>query len=149
MIVAQLDRDRLLELPLSEFGGASPGQKERFRVEFPINDPRGVIGWEAFEPNRATEWSFWHDEFHVCLGGSAEVELTLPPNHGEVLSQTIGTGDAVLILAGTRARFHVGDEPYVHVCLIAPRFEYAKYLLTEDYARVAGGPRATVPDPGS
>lgn len=142
MIVTHLDTERLLASPVREFGGSSPGQKERFQVEFLVNDPRGVVAYEAFEPGRATEWCFWHDEFHVCVGGEAEVELTLPPDHGEVLRQTIKTGDAVLILAGTRARFHVPDgAPYLHVCLIAPRYEYAGYLLKRDYEAVANGPR--------
>ena len=144
MLVTHLDRDRLLNLPMSEFGGASPGSKERFQLEFLVNDPRGVICWEAFEAGRATEWCFWHDEFHVCMSGSARVTFTLPPNHQDVLHAEIHPNDAVLIVAGTRARFEVPEsEPYVHVSLFQPRYEYARYLLKKDYTgldRRPGGP---------
>lgn len=142
MLIAELDRERLLALAPSEFGGSSPGEKERFRLEFIVNDPRGVICWEAFDAGRTTEWSYWHDEFHVCMGGSAEVEYTLPPNHQEVLRATIRTGNAVLILAGTRARFTVpAAEPYVHVSLFQPRYEYAKYLLEGEYSALSRRPK--------
>ena len=68
------------------------------------------------------------------MAGSAEVTYTLPPNHQEVLTTSIREGDALLILAGTRARFDVpDDEPYVHVSLFQPRYEYAKYLLDKRY----------------
>lgn len=134
MIITHLDREELLEREPTVFGGNSPGDKESFRLSFPINDPQGVVCWEAFDAGRSTEWAFWHSEFHVCLGGSADVTYTLPPNHQEVLKTSIGLGDAVLILAGTRARFDVpAGEPYVHVSLFQPRFEYAKYLLDERY----------------
>ena len=135
MIVTHLDPERLLASPPFEFGGPSPGSKESFRLQFLINDPSGVVCWEAFDAGRATEWAFWHAEFHVCMSGAADVEFTLPPNHQEVLRTSIRRGDAVLILAGTRARFDVpGTEPYVHVSLFQPRYEYAKYLLKQDYS---------------
>jgi hypothetical protein len=137
MIVTHLDPERLLSLPLSEFGGSSPGEKERFQLQFLVNDARGVIGHEAFEAGRATEWSFWHDEFHVCLSGAASVDFTLPPDHDEVLHTEIGQGDALLILAGTRARFHVSESgPYVHAFLFMPRYEYNRYLLKKDWTAV-------------
>jgi hypothetical protein len=145
MLIAELDRDHLLSLPPSEFGGPSPGDKEHFRLEFIVNDPRGVICWEAFDAGRVTEWSYWHDEFHVCMSGSASVEYTLPPNHQEVLTATIRAGNAVLILAGTRARFNVPpDGPYVHVSLFQPRYEYARYLLEGDYSGLHHRPRRPV-----
>jgi hypothetical protein len=135
VIVTHLDAESLLAAPHSEFGGPSPGSKESFRLQFLVNDPKGVVCWEAFDAGRATEWAFWHDEFHVCMSGSADVEFTLPPNHQEVLKAEIRTGDAVLILAGTRARFHVPEAaPYIHVSLFQPRYEYAKYLLKRDYS---------------
>ena len=145
MLVAHLDRDHLLSLPHSKFGGSSPGEVEAFRLEFLVNDPRGVICWEAFDAGRDTEWSYLHEEFHVCMSGGAHVVFTLPPNHQKVLETDIKAGDAVLILAGTRARFTVpADEPYVHVSLFSPRYEYAKYLLEEDYGRLQHRPRRSV-----
>ncbi len=137
MIVTHLDREELLDREPTVFGGMSPGSKESFRLSFPINDPHGVVCWEAFDAGRSTEWAFWHSEFHVCLGGSADVTYTLPPNHQDVLTTSIREGDAVLILAGTRARFDVppGD-PYVHVSLFQPRYEYAKYLLEKRYDKL-------------
>ncbi|MHB8489391.1 MAG: hypothetical protein ACYDC4_09440 [Candidatus Dormibacteria bacterium] len=137
MIVTHLDPERLLATPHTEFGGSSPGTKESFRLQFLVNDPRGVVCWEAFDAGRATEWAFWHDEFHVCMSGAANVEFTLPPNHQEVLHAEIRQGDAVLIVAGTRARFDIpGSEPYVHVSLFQPRYDYAKYLLKHDYSEL-------------
>ncbi|HEY2597520.1 MAG TPA: hypothetical protein VGJ79_03475 [Candidatus Dormibacteraeota bacterium] len=137
MIVTHLDADRLLGLSPSRFGGSSPGLEEEFQLEFLVNDPRGVICFEAFEAGRATEWSFWHDEFHVCLSGRASIEYTLAPNHRQVLHTEIGPNDALLILAGTRARFHVPkDAPYVHVSLFQPRYEYAKYLREDDFSKL-------------
>ncbi len=145
MLITHLDRERLLNLPKSEFGGSSPGSTEQFRLEFLVNDPRGVICWEAFDAGRDTEWSYWHDEFHVCMSGEAKVTFTLPPNHQKVLTAEIKKGDAVLILAGTRARFTVPDaEPYVHVSLFQPRYDYAKYLLTEEYEQLGRRPRRGV-----
>lgn len=140
MIVTHLDPEQLLATPPTEFGGSSPGTKQSFRLLFPVNDPRGVVCWEAFDAGRATEWAFWHDEFHVCMSGAADVEFTLPPNHQQVLHTQIGPGDAVLILAGTRARFTVpGSEPYMHVSLFQPRYDYAKYLLKQDYSGIDRG----------
>lgn len=135
MIVAHFDRESVLAIEPTEYGGPSPGQLERFRLTFPVNDPQGVICWEAFDAGRTTNWSYLHAEFHVCMSGSADVEFTLPPNQTEVLTTRITQGDAVLILAGTRAAFHVPDtEPYVHISLFQPRYEYAKYLLKQDYS---------------
>ncbi len=135
MVITHLDTESLLAAPHTEFGGNSPGSKERFRLQFLVNDSKGVVCWEAFDAGKATEWAFWHDEFHVCMSGAADVEFTLPPNHGEVLHAKIRPMDAVLIIAGTRARFTVpGDEPYVHVSLFQPQYQYAKYLLKRDYS---------------
>lgn len=137
MIITHLDADELMSREPTTFGGSSPGDTERFRLTFPINDPQGVVCWEAFDAGRSTEWSYWHAEFHVCMSGSAEVEYTLPPNHQEILRTTIHAGDAVLILAGTRARFDVPpEEPYIHVSLFQPRYEYSKYLLAQDYSQL-------------
>lgn len=135
MIIAHFDRGEVLGLEPTEYGGSSPGQTERFRLTFPVNDPQGVICWEAFDAGRTTEWSYWHAEFHVCMSGSADVEYTLPPNHAEIITAHIAAGDALLILAGTRARFSVPEsDPYVHISLFQPRYEYAKYLLKRDYS---------------
>ncbi len=137
MIVTHLNSKRLLSLVPTKFGGSSPGREEKFMLEFLVNDPRGVICFEAFEAGRATEWSFWHDEFHVCLSGSATVEYTLAPNHREVLQTEIGPNDALLILAGTRARFNVPDDgPYVHVSLFQPRYEYPRYMREDDFTHL-------------
>ncbi len=137
MIITHLDPDELMSIEPTTFGGSSPGETERFRLTFPINDPQGVVCWEAFDAGRSTEWSYWHAEFHVCMSGSAEVEYTLPPNHQEIIKTSIHPGDALLILAGTRARFDVPDkEPYIHVSLFQPRYEYAKYLLAQDYSQL-------------
>jgi hypothetical protein len=145
VLIGHFDRERLLKLKPSEFGGSSPGDKEHFRLEFVINDPRGVICFEAFEAGADTEWAYWHDEFHVCMSGSASVEYTLPPNHQQLLRAEIKTGDALLILGGTRARFTVpAAEPYVHASLFQPRYDYAKYLLTEKYDEMGRAPSRPV-----
>ncbi|HTX00667.1 MAG TPA: hypothetical protein VMD59_17945 [Acidimicrobiales bacterium] len=135
MIIAHFDREQVLALEPTEYGGMSPGEKERFRLTFPVNDPQGVICWEAFDAGKSTSWSYWHAEFHVCMSGSARIVYTLPPNHTEILETEIRPGDAMLVLAGTRARFDVPEsEPYVHMSLFQPRYEYSKYLLKQDYS---------------
>ncbi len=134
MIDCKLDVERLLAQPLTEFGGPVVGQKERFKVDFMVNDPRGNIAFEAFEPHQETRWAFWHDEVHVIWGGEAEVSYTLPPNHNKVVKKTFKKGDCYLILDGTRATFNVtSDEPYLHICIIMPRFEYNKWQIKEQY----------------
>ena len=137
MIIAHFDRAEVLALEPKKYGGSIPGRTERFRLTFPVNDPQGVIAWEAFDAGKTTEWSYWHPEFHVCMSGSADIEYTLPPNHTQILRTHVREGDAILILGGTRAIFHVPEgEPYVHMSLFQPRYEYSKYLLSQDYSGV-------------
>ena len=134
MIVFHLDDERLLAGPLQEFGGPVVGSRERFKVEFPVNDPRGCIAYEAFMPGDTVHWAFWHDEVHVVTAGEAEVEYTLAPNHNKVVKRTMGQGDTYLILDGTRATFRVTSAtPYLHVCVIMPRFDYSRWQLKEEF----------------
>ena len=50
MIACHLDTEALLGKPLQEFGGPEVGSKEQFKVNFLVNDPRGIIAYEAFLP---------------------------------------------------------------------------------------------------
>ena len=134
MISCRLDADALLGGPLQEFGGPEVGSKEQFKVKFLVNDPRGIIAYEAFLPGATARWAFWHDEIHVIQGGEAEVTYTVAPNHQKVATKTFRKGDAYLILNGTRATFRVAPgEPYLHVCIMMPRMEYARWQLKEEY----------------
>lgn len=131
MIICKLDETKLDDI---ECGGSEVGKKEHFKVKFFVNDPAGSIALESFLPGATVNWAFWHDEVHVVLGGEAEVEYTLPPNHRKVCQARIGKGQAYLILAGTRTKFKIiSREPYLHACVIMPRFHYEKRLLKEEY----------------
>ena len=134
MIACRLDTEALLSKEVQEFGGPEVGSKEQFKVNFLVNDPRGIIAYEAFLPGTTVRWAFWQDEVHVIQGGEAEVTYTMAPNHHKVVSKTFRKGDAYLILNGTRATFRVAPgEPYLHVCIMMPRMEYARWQLTEEY----------------
>ena len=123
---ARLDQEQLLASNALRFGGPRVGDEETFQVQFLVNDPRGVIAHEAFLPNTVVNWAFWHDEVHVVTRGRAEVTYTLGPNHRKQVRKSFAAGDTYLIPDGARVRFEIGDEPYVHVCVIMPRFEYTK-----------------------
>ncbi|MDH3463278.1 MAG: hypothetical protein OEM32_06610 [Acidimicrobiia bacterium] len=122
----RLDDAALLATELMEFGGPMVGEKERFQVQFLLNDHRATLAYESFPENSTVNWAFWHDEVHVVTGGSAAVTYTLPPNHRKQVTKTFEAGQAYLIPNGTRARFDVGEAPYIHFCVIMPRFEYTK-----------------------
>lgn len=131
---ARFDDDRLLASEPRTFGGPTIGSEERFQVEFLVNDPRGVICYEAFAAGSTVNWAFWHDEVHVITGGTAQVTYTLPPNHRRTVTKRFTAGDAYLIPNGTRARFAVTEDgPYLHVCVIMPRFEYTKDERADTY----------------
>jgi mannose-6-phosphate isomerase-like protein (cupin superfamily) len=135
MIGARLDVEALMASEVLTFGGPVPGTEERFRVQFLVNDPRATIAYEAFDAHSTVNWTFWHDEVHVVMGGEAEVTYTLGPNHRKQVQKRFGTGDAYLIPDGARATFRiVSDEPYLHVCVIMPRFEYSKEERTDSYS---------------
>jgi mannose-6-phosphate isomerase-like protein (cupin superfamily) len=131
---AKLDEAALLDSEVLAFGGPVPGTEERFQVRFLVNDPRGVIAHEAFLAGSTVSWAFWHDEVHVVLRGAAEVSYTLGPNHRKVVQRSFSAGDTYVIPDGARVTFRIGaDEPYVHVCVIMPRFEYARDERTDTY----------------
>lgn len=140
MIFCHLDSTVLDEVGELEFGGPVVGEKERFRVKFLVNDRAGSIAIEDFPPGRETRWAFWHDEVHVVLDGEAEISYTLPPNHRKVVTRTARKGDAYLIVNGTRTTFRVTSEaPYLHACIIMPRYQFDKWLLREEYGEEASG----------
>jgi mannose-6-phosphate isomerase-like protein (cupin superfamily) len=122
----RLDEQTLLASEIRGFGGPRVGDEERFQVEFVLNDPRAAIAHEAFLPNTAVNWAFWHDEVHIVTRGRAEVTYTLAPNHRKQVTKTFQAGDTYVIPDGARVRFEIGDEPYVHICVIMPRFEYSR-----------------------
>ena len=67
--------------------------------------------------------------------GEAKVTYTLPPNHRKQVTKTFRKGDTYLIPNGTRARFEVSSAgPYLHVCVIMPRFEYSKDERLDQYS---------------
>jgi mannose-6-phosphate isomerase-like protein (cupin superfamily) len=134
MIGEHLDNERLLATEPLTFGGPIVGSEETFQVQFLVNDPRATIAYEAFAGNSTVNWAFWHDEVHVIMGGEAEVTYTLGPNHRRQVTKRFGPGDTYLIPDGTRATFRIlSDEPYLHVCVIMPRFEYSKDERTDAY----------------
>lgn len=133
MKVARLDETRLLASDPQMFGGSRVGDTETFQVEFLVNDPRGTIAHEAFPAGSTVNWAFWHDEVHVVTRGQARVTYTLGPNHRKQVEKTFQAGDAYLIPAGARVRFEIGEEPYVHVCVIMPRFDYSKEERHDSY----------------
>lgn len=134
MKAVRLDDEGLLSSPMQEFGGNTVGETERFQVQFLLNDRRANIAYESFPPGSTVNWAFWHDEVHIITGGTAKVTYTLPPNHRKQVTKTFSKGDAYLIPNGTRARFEVepGD-PYLHACIIMPRFTYSPEELSETY----------------
>lgn len=135
MIAARLDDEALLASEELTFGGPVVGSVERFQVQFLVNDPRGTIAYESFAPNSMVNWAFWHDEVHVITRGEAEVTYTLGPNHRKQVTKTFRAGDTYLIPSGARVQFKiVSDEPYLHVCVIMPRFEYSKEERTDNYS---------------
>jgi mannose-6-phosphate isomerase-like protein (cupin superfamily) len=130
---ARLDQEELLASAPLRFGGPRVGDEEEFKVQFVINEPRGTIAHEAFLPDTVVNWAFWHDEVHVVTRGRADVTYTLGPNHRKQVKRTFEAGDTYLIPSGARVRFEIGDEPYVHVCVIMPRFEYTKEERHDTY----------------
>jgi len=129
----RLDEPALLASEIRTFGGPRVGDEERFQVEFVLNDPRAVIAFEAFPPNTVVNWAFWHDEVHVVTRGKAEVTYTLAPNHRKQVTRTFQAGDTYVIPDGARVRFEIENEPYVHICVIMPRFEYSKDERMDSY----------------
>ena len=129
----RLDEQDLLSSEIRVFGGPRVGDEEQFQVEFVLNDPRAAIAHEAFLPNTTVNWAFWHDEVHIVTRGKAEVSYTLAPNHRKQVIKTFQAGDTYVIPDGARVRFDIGDEPYVHICVIMPRFEYSKDERMDSY----------------
>jgi mannose-6-phosphate isomerase-like protein (cupin superfamily) len=134
MIAARLDDEKLLASEDQVFGGNVVGMQERFKVQFLVNDRRATLAYEAFAAGSTVNWAFWHDEVHVITGGEAKVTYTLPPNHRKQVTKTFRKGDTYLIPNGTRARFEITPAgPYLHVCVIMPRFEYSKDERLDQY----------------
>lgn len=134
MITGRLDEKVLLNSEELVFGGPVVGSEERFRVRWLVNDRRASIAYEAFAPGSSVNWAFWHDEVHVITGGEAEVTYTLAPNHRKTVTKVFGEGDVYLIPDGARATFTVTSAtPYLHVCVIMPRFEYSKDERLDSY----------------
>lgn len=135
MIGARLDDAALLASEALVFGGPNVGSQETFKVQFLVNDRRATLAYEAFEAGSTVNWAFWHDEVHVITRGEANVTYTLAPNHRKQVTKTFRKGDTYVIPNGARVRFEVGpDEPYMHVCVIMPRFEYSKDERLDQYA---------------
>lgn len=127
MYGASLDDDALAASKELIFGGPVVGTEERFKVQFLVNDRRATLAYESFAPGTTVNWAFWHDEVHVVTKGEAEVTYTLGPNHRKQVTKTFRAGDTYVIPDGARAAFKVvSDEPYLHVCVIMPRFEFSK-----------------------
>ena len=102
------------------------------RTQFLVNDPAGTIGLESFAPKDTVNWAFFHSEVHMVVRGEAEITYTLPPNHQNPKTITARAGMAYLILNGSRVRFRVtSTEPYVHACVMMPRYHLEKYLLRQ------------------
>jgi mannose-6-phosphate isomerase-like protein (cupin superfamily) len=133
MKVARMDEAALLSSEPKGFGGSRVGEEETFQVEFLVNDPRGTIAFEAFPARSTVNWAFWHDEVHVVTRGRASVTYTLAPNHRKQVERTFEAGDTYLIPSGARVRFEIGEEPYVHVCVIMPRYEYTREERHDTY----------------
>ena len=130
---ARLDEQSLLAAEPQVFGSPVVGEEERFQVQFLVNDPRATIAYEAFPAGSTVNWAFWHDEVHVVTRGRAEVTYTLAPNHRKQVRRTFEAGSAYLIPDGARVRFEIGEEPYVHVAVIMPRFEYSREERADSY----------------
>lgn len=135
MYGARLDDEKLLASEELTFGGPVVGTEERFKVQFLVNDRRGTLAYESFAPGSTVNWAFWHDEVHVIMGGTAKCTYTLGPNHRKQVTKTFTKGDTYLIPNGARVRFEVvSDDPYLHVCVIMPRFEFSKDERLDNYA---------------
>lgn len=146
MKAVRLDDQSLLASEPQVFGGPEVGSKETFQVQFLLNDRRANIAYESFDAGSTVNWAFWHDEVHIITRGSARVTYTLPPNHRLQVTKVFTQGDAYLIPDGTRARFEIEPgTPYLHICVIMPRFTYEQAELTDSY----GEARAPRPAPGS
>lgn len=130
---ARLDQEDLLRSEIRTFGGPRVGDEESFQVDFVINDPRAAIAHEAFPPGSTVNWAFWHDEVHIVTRGTAVVTYTLAPNHRKQVMRTYRAGDTYVIPDGARVRFEIGDEPYVHICVIMPRFDYPRDERADTY----------------
>ncbi len=128
MIDARLDVEALLAKPMESFGGPTVGgPPQQFQVDWLVNDRRGSIAYEAFAGKSTVDWAFFHDEIHLITGGEAEVTYTIAPNHRRVQTKRFSAGDVYIIPCGARARFDViSEDPYLHVCVIMPRFELSK-----------------------
>jgi len=133
MKVVRLDEESLLASEPQTFGGPTVGETEQFQVQFLLNDRRATLALEAFAANSTVNWAFWHDEVHYITRGTATAEYTLGPNHIKRVTKTFTAGDAYLIPNGARVRFEIGDEPYVHFCVIMPRFEYDRDERNDSY----------------
>ena len=134
MIGASLDDAKLLASEELVFGGNTVGTEERFKVQFLVNDRRGTLAYESFAPGSTVNWAFWHDEVHVIMRGECKCTYTLAPNHRKQVVKTFKKGDTYLIPNGARVKFEVqGSEPYLHVCVIMPRFEYSKDERLDNY----------------
>jgi len=133
MKVTRLDEDALLASEPQVFGGPTVGETEEFQVQFLLNDRRATLALEAFAANSVVNWAFWHDEVHYITRGSATATYTLAPNHRKQVSRIFTAGDAYLIPDGARVRFEIGDEPYVHFCVIMPRFDYDRDERMDTY----------------
>jgi mannose-6-phosphate isomerase-like protein (cupin superfamily) len=133
MKAARLDEAALLASEPKVFGGSRVGEEETFQVEFLVNDPRGTIAFEAFPARSNINWAFWHDEVHVVTRGRAKVTYTLAPNHRKRVERSFQAGDTYLIPSGARVRFEIGEEPYLHVCVIMPRYEYTREERHDTY----------------
>ncbi|MGD9763551.1 MAG: hypothetical protein AB7V27_07555 [Candidatus Binatia bacterium] len=132
MFFSKVDPEKLAAQPEQVFGGPVVGTTSRMRVDFAINDPAGTIAFETFAPGDTVDWAFFHAETHYVVSGEAEIEYTLPPTHKRIHTATAGPGTAYLIINGTRARFRItSKEPYLHVCVIMPRYHLEKYLLRD------------------
>ncbi len=130
----ELDDERLLASEDLIFGGPMVGTEERFKVQFLVNDRRATLAYEAFAAGSTVNWAFWHDEVHVITSGEAKVTYTLGPNHRKQVTKTFRKGDTYLIPNGARVRFEVAPgAPYLHVCVIMPRFEFSKDERLDTY----------------
>jgi mannose-6-phosphate isomerase-like protein (cupin superfamily) len=135
MFGARLDDEKLLASEELVFGGPNVGSEERFKVQFLVNDRRGTLAYESFAAGSTVNWAFWHDEVHVITRGEAKVTYTLGPNHRKQVTKTFRKDDIYLIPNGARVRFEVAPgEPYLHVCVIMPRFELSKDERLDNYA---------------
>ena len=133
MKAVRLDEDALLASTPEQFGGPVVGETEEFQVQFLLNDRRATLALESFMPNTVVNWAFWHDEVHYITRGSATATYTLAPNHRKQVTKVFSAGDAYLIPNGARVRFEIGNEPYIHFCVIMPRFEYDRDERLDTY----------------